>query len=276
MSKGGLFLLLGVTSPFDTPNAFITSPLFSPLVLALIRLTFAVYGLVVVITVLAWDGHSAGSDFSFFTELSYIGLLSYFWAAGVQTLVYALTPRRSYPLQNWPRVLQFLHVLLYSTITTFPILVTIVFWSLLSSSSTFATKFEAWDNISRHALNTVFALFEILFTNMTPMPWLHLPLLIIMLAGYLGVAYITQKTQGFYTYNFLDPHKQHGLLAAYLVGIAAATCVVFTIVRCVIVLRQYLVSRYSIGGQGGPSTPEAIDEWEEIEHPQSSDSSDRV
>lgn len=177
---------------------------------------------------------------SYFTDLSYIGLVAYFWASGVQTLIYAERNRRGYPLQNWPRSLQFLHILLFTTITTFrksiwwmalarthlniisAILVTIVFWSLLASSSTFATRYScesflypwrvgwsieprlilrciAWSNISQHAMNTAFALFEIFLTHAGPSPWTHIPFLVIILACYLGVAYITHKTQGFYS-----------------------------------------------------------------------------
>ena len=57
--------------------------------------------------------------FSYFTNLSLIGLTAYFWAAGVQTLAYTLRGEKTYPLQRWPRFLQFLHRLLYSSITTF-------------------------------------------------------------------------------------------------------------------------------------------------------------
>jgi hypothetical protein len=49
-------------------------------------------------------------------------------AAAVQTIAYARHSRRfhtrsgaqcEYPLQRWPRILQFLHLLLWSTVTTF-------------------------------------------------------------------------------------------------------------------------------------------------------------
>ena len=132
----------------------------------------------------------------------------------MQTLSFALAVRRGresrYPLQSWPRPLQFLHLLLLSTITTFPILVTAIFWSLLSSPATLATSYSAWTNISGHAFNTLFAGIEILFTNVAPslpkrpatgisLPWVHVPFLILLLGGYLGVAYITFATQGFYS-----------------------------------------------------------------------------
>lgn len=59
------------------------------------------------------------SFFSYFTDLSYIGLVAYFWASSVQTIVFVLSGQKAYPLQKWPRILQFLHVLLYTTITIF-------------------------------------------------------------------------------------------------------------------------------------------------------------
>ncbi len=48
-------------------------------------------------------------------------------------------------------------------------------------------------------MNTGYALFEITLTNAGPNSWWHLPLCIIVLACYLGVAYITHATQGFYS-----------------------------------------------------------------------------
>jgi hypothetical protein len=56
----------------------------------------------------------------------------------------------------------------------------------------------AWSNVSRHALNSAFALFEIFLTHGGPPPWPMLPFCFLMLVGYLGVAYITYDTQHFY------------------------------------------------------------------------------
>lgn len=134
---------LGVLSPFDPFDTLVTSPVFSPFALAIIRLVFAFYTLFTLVFIFAWDGirtHTAGtyvvvsyryfvvddlltifrcSLLSYFTDLSYIGLCAYFWAAGVQSLFYVLRKERSFPLQRWPRALQFLHLLLFSTITSF-------------------------------------------------------------------------------------------------------------------------------------------------------------
>jgi len=86
---------------------------------------------------------------------------------------------------------------------------------------------------------------------------------------YLGVAYITHATQGFYTYSFLDPQKEHGLLAAYIVGIAVGECIVFAIIWGLCWSRERIANHFGRGV--GSERPEAlgmreeIDEWEEID-----------
>jgi hypothetical protein len=75
--------------------------------------------------------------FSYFTHLS----LAYFWAAGVQTALYSRNLQRdvhTYPLQQWPRALRVAHVALQSTAVVFPVLVTAVFWALLSGPAALA------------------------------------------------------------------------------------------------------------------------------------------
>ncbi|EDR00926.1 uncharacterized protein LACBIDRAFT_192763 [Laccaria bicolor S238N-H82] len=270
---------LGAASPFDPAHKLVTSPVISsPFVLAILRLIVAFYTTFALIFSLAWEGTKLGtadSYFSYFTHLSYIGICAYFWASGIQTFSYYRRWRKAgagvgYLLQRQPGVLRCMHVVLQSTVVTFPILVTIVFWALLSSPSTFETVYSSWDVISVHALNTVFALFEILLTNSPPAPWLTLPFGLFFLAGYLGIAYITHATQGFYSYSFLDPQKQHGKVAAYIVGIAVGEIIIFCLIRGVIVLRERWAIRARLVMVGG-STDENLEdeEWEEIEGPSS-------
>ncbi|EJD04632.1 uncharacterized protein FOMMEDRAFT_122500 [Fomitiporia mediterranea MF3/22] len=272
INRFNIYDKLGAPQPFDPNASFTTSPFLSPFALAAVRLTFAFYTLFTLIFVLVWDAvrlHTAHAFFSYFTELSYIGLCSYFFASGVQTLVYALSQGRSYPLERWPKILQFLHVLLFTTISTFPILVTIVFWGALFPGNPFTDKFDAWSNVSLHALNTVFSLFEILFTHAGPTPWLHIPFVVIFLGCYLAVAYITHATQGFYTYSFLNPAKEGKTLAGWIVGIAAAGVIIFCITRSICVLRERLVRRSSVSrfsDAGDTELPnERLDEWETVE-----------
>ncbi|KAJ7484127.1 hypothetical protein FB451DRAFT_1231598 [Mycena latifolia] len=266
----------GVASPtFDPGHAFVSSPLLSPSALAAARLLLALYALCTLCTALALDtaAGSGASFFSYFTQLSYIGLAAYLVAAGVQTAGYARWGRTGYWLRGWGRGLQAAHVLLQSTVVVFPFIVTVVFWALLSSPDTFSTTFSAWSNTSLHALNSAFALLELLLTNAPPAPLLALPVQILLLVGYLGVAYITKASQGFYPYPFLNPATQHARLAAYIIGIAVGDVVVFFLTRSVVLLRiRIFASRNKegreeglTGGDGGGR--EGLEDWEEVERP---------
>lgn len=103
--------------------------------------------------------------------------------------------------------------------------------------------------VSGHLLNSVFALFEVVFARTERMPWIHLPFLVFFLAGYLAVAYITYATQGFYTYNFLDPTTGKGKVVAYCFGIVAAICVVFVVVW-LLVWARLVVTEKLLGAKG--------------------------
>ncbi len=181
----------------------------------------------------------AGDEFSYFTVLTYWGLAFYLAVAAVHTATYAATGRPL--LDRFPRPLQALHALFYTTITVFPFIVTIVYWGRLYSGHWFAREFDAWSNISQHALNSAFALFEVVVPR-TPRPlWIHLLWLIVILALYLGLAYITRASKGFYVYNFLDPATSgSGAVAAYVFGIAAACIIIYLLAHGLIALRKWI------------------------------------
>ncbi|KAI9056863.1 hypothetical protein FKP32DRAFT_1584820 [Trametes sanguinea] len=270
----GIYARLGVGAPFDPDHKLVTSPFFSPLVLAVVRLGLGSYALFVLLFHLIWDAvrtDDADSFFSYFTHLSYTGLVAYYFAAGVQTLCYVLNREKRYPLQRWPRPLQFLHLLLHSTITTYPFVVTVIFWALLSGPTTFDTTFDSWINISQHAMNSLYALIEILLTNVGPSPWWHLPLCIIMLACYLGVAYITRATQGFYSTSHAHslfrplPSRPHYCSVNSICSVLA-----FLLARGLTLARLRLAQRRAARQRRRDSMdkqPEAIDEWEEVQRP---------
>jgi len=263
--------LLGVTEPFDSNHRLVSSPWYSPRVLAFQRLLLLAYSGATLITSLVYESvviRQGNIWFSFFTHLTFTGLTAYLLVSTYHDFNYKPSASSSYayPLQRWPRVLQAMHILLISTVTTFPILVSIAYWALLASSATFATPYTTWSAVSLHIFNTVFALLEITTTNIPPLPWAALPMCLILLLAYLGVAYITHATQGIYAYAFLDPQTQHGKLAAYIIGIAVGEVIIFTLVRYAIVLRDK-ISKFSVyhdeGTQQG--TSEALEEWEEVQ-----------
>jgi hypothetical protein len=215
--------------------------------------------------------------------LCYWGQAFYFLLSALHTFSYAL--HGGTPLLNrFPRPLQALHSLLYSTVTTYPFLVTIVFWSILFSSP-FATTFDLWSNISQHGLNSAFALFELLFTRINPAPWIHLLWLVILLAAYCGLAYVTYATKHFYVYSFLDPRPKDevngsniggvgkGAVVGYVFGIAVAIIVIFCVVKGVAWGRKW-VSEKKLGREGrfykgrrmgqGEVELERVRVWEDI------------
>ncbi|CAA7263575.1 unnamed protein product [Cyclocybe aegerita] len=277
MPRMNLYSRLGVPTTFDAAHKHVTSPFIrSPIIFAAVRLLIAFYMLTTLLVTLIWQSvkeDRGSSYFSYFTYLTFIGLCAHYFAAGTQTFFHALAWRKlgagaGYPLQRWPRALQAMHVVLQATVVTFPIVVTVVFWALLSNASTFETSFSAWSNISVHALNTVFSLVEILLTNSPPAPWLTLPFCLLFLGGYLGVAYITHETQGFYTYSFLDPKRQGAKLAAYIIGIAVGEIIVFCAIRGLIVLRERWAVRtrrvLDVGDAEGSTGGRESEEWEEV------------
>lgn len=110
--------------------------------------------------------------------------------------------------------------------------------------------FETWSNTSQHAMNAAYALFEIVLPRTEPLPFLHLVPIVLLLALYLGLAYLTHATEGFYVYDFLDLDKNSdGIVAAYIVGILVAAIIVFLIVRYAIVLRIW-VTETKLGKRG--------------------------
>ncbi|KAF8464077.1 hypothetical protein BDZ91DRAFT_660661 [Kalaharituber pfeilii] len=225
----GFYELAKVESPFDPSNRFESSYILGSYVLAGYRLLISLYCFVTLIFRLAYESDEAGQSFSYFTNLSYWGLAFYFLFSGYHTFQYARYAQA--PLQKWPRLLQFLHSLYYSTIVLFPFVVTAVYWALLAPDEWFPVVYQAWSNVSVHAMNALFAFLEIVLSRAGPMPWIHIPFLIVFLGGYLGVAYITYATQGFYTYSFLDPKKDGpGIVAAYICGIVVGICVLFAVV----------------------------------------------
>ena len=146
MSASRFYKLFHVDQPFDVSNRFQTSYILPPVVLAAIRLVIFLYILTTLIYKLAADGDEGRDHLCYFTNLTYWGLAFYFLVAALHGFHYHRTG--SAPLQRWPRILQLLHGVLYTTIINYPVLVTIVYWVLLApTDSPLATTFSAWSNV---------------------------------------------------------------------------------------------------------------------------------
>lgn len=198
--------------------------------------------------------------------LTYWGLAFYNLTAALHTLTYARSGGAATLLDRLPRPLQALHAFYHTTVTTYPFIVTAVYWGVLYGGGWFGHDvFAAWSNTSQHALNSGFALFEILLTRAPPAPWVHAPWLVVVLALYLSLAYLTHYTKGFYTYSFLDIQAQgSAITAAWIVAIAVAGVVVYCVVRGLVVVRLWLTEsvagldgKFAGGGGGQRSRPSA-------------------
>ncbi|OAQ76500.1 alpha beta hydrolase fold-1 protein [Purpureocillium lilacinum] len=254
------------SGPWDPSHRFETSWLLSPWLLFAVRALFSVYAFVTLFFIIGWEcTHDAAGgcrvarqSFSYFTVLTYWGLAFYLLAAAVHTGTYALTGRPL--LDRLPQPLRALHSLFYTTVVTLPFLVTIVFWAVIYKGAWFPTVFEGWHNVSQHAMNSLFALFELVVPRTAPPNPVHLLWLILILLGYLAVAYVTLADQGFYTYSFLDHDAVggRGYVAAYAFGIAVAIVIIFGVAYGLIWLRRW-VTETKLGVEGKLAEQEVCD-----------------
>ena len=169
--------------PLQLSSSILFSPVYSPTSLICQPQFLSLSGIFLIIGGLFFCVATTGdidSYFSYFTDITFISLTFYLLFAALHTLVYAFTGR--FPLNRWYRPFQLAYTILFTTIITFPIVVTVVYWSLLASKSTFATTYSTWSNISKHAMNSGFAVFEILFSAVVKQPWSH----IIWIIAFLG------------------------------------------------------------------------------------------
>ncbi|KAF2400370.1 hypothetical protein EJ06DRAFT_543173 [Trichodelitschia bisporula] len=236
-------------APID-PVRYSTSWALSPLAYASLRALISFYIFTSLIVILSIDGERSPSlarqHFSYFTNLTFWGLGFYHAFAALHTATYWLNGRPL--LARWAGWLQQLHALFYTTVVTYPFIVTIVFWGLLFNGS-FKDRFAAWSNVTEHALNSVFALLELILARAPSPPWLHALWLVIMLSLYLAVAFITFADQHFYVYGFLDDRKHsRGVVAGYIIGILVLAIVVFIVVKFVILGREKAVKKMGKGG----------------------------
>lgn len=249
-------------SGFDPFHNFVRSHFVSPLVLASIRALLCLYSFTTIITCYTWLANSTatiqlkdvnidaytiqqsqaaiGQSFSFFTYLTFWSLGFYFLVSSIHTFMFALYQRTW--LHSWPKSLQLAHSMYYSTITSFPFLVTIVFWGTMNSGWP-TGRFEQWMNISVHAINSIFALTEIVLPATDPLPWSHLSIVLAILSGYLGLAYLTKETQNFYVYEWMNPAHGTTSVLLHILAYAGGMTVLFVMARYAIVLRNLLVER---------------------------------
>ncbi|KZM26705.1 uncharacterized protein EKO05_0008813 [Ascochyta rabiei] len=249
---------------FDISTTFVTSHFVSPLVLALIRAVLCVYTFTTIIVSYSWlasntatiglkdvnigsyeiqqSEHAIGQSFSFFTFLTFWSLGFYFLVSSLHTFMFAFRNRTW--LHDWPKILRLMHSVYYSCVTSMPFLVTIVFWGTMNSGWP-AGRFEQWMNLSVHGLNSVFAIVEIVLSATKAPPFSYLSIVLLLLSAYLGLAYLTRYTQGFYVYEWMNPAHGNVSIILHVLGYAAGMITIFFLVSSTIRLRNMLARQLS-------------------------------
>ncbi|KAF2791296.1 hypothetical protein K505DRAFT_194531, partial [Melanomma pulvis-pyrius CBS 109.77] len=248
---------------FDPDETFVRSNIVSSTVLGCIRASIALYCFTTLVVCYSWLAHNTsttnlrdfsiptytlqtgaagiGQSFSFFTYLTFWSLGFYFLFASIHTFVHVTKARTWWlHIQQWPKPLQLLHTFYYTGVICFPFLVSIVFWGTMYSGPWPSGRFEQWINISVHGLNSLFALVEIVFPSTEPPLWPHLSILLLVLSLYLGLAYLTRYTGGFYVYEWMNPAHGRANIVLHILGYTIGIVAIFLLVSCLVWLRRCL------------------------------------
>lgn len=121
-------------------------------------------------------------------------------------------------------------------------------------------------NISVHGLNSVFAIVEIILPATEAPPLSHLSVVLLVLSAYLGLAYLTRYTQGFYVYEWMNPAHGNVGIILHVLGYGAGIIAIFFLVSGAIRLRNMLVKRLNGGKESsirekGLKLDDASDTW---------------
>ncbi|CDW93677.1 hypothetical protein, partial [Sporisorium scitamineum] len=150
--------------------------------------------------------HKAGID-AFGTQLhdAIEGELSY--NRGCEFEVGSRYPR-SWLSRSFSRPLQVCHTLLVSTVSSFPLVVLVIFWSVLRGPSPLDDPYSAFSNIGKHTLNYVLTMLDLIVLSRTPLrPWWHLVPIIAFLGLYIGIVDITYHRYHVYVYGFFNVQR---------------------------------------------------------------------
>ncbi|KAF2146652.1 uncharacterized protein K452DRAFT_294205 [Aplosporella prunicola CBS 121167] len=271
------------TDPTDadpTTDRATTSWLLRPLALAIARSTIALYILLSLCVAIGLAPPPRARQLAYFTTLAWAGLGAYFAGAGAAGAAYALHgPGRSGGRGRGGGVLMGALGALRTCATVLPFLVVGMYWGVLRNSvpnnGMGASALAAFTTTTTHVLPAPLALAELLLSRTPAPPWAHLPLLLGVLALYVGLAYAVHAAEGGpeggagYVYAFLDPRGEGGggRVVAYCAGVGAGVVVLFLVVRGVVALRVWVTEvRWGRGGEffrGGGQREEGREEWGE-------------
>ncbi|KAF9126855.1 hypothetical protein BGW39_006306 [Mortierella sp. 14UC] len=218
------------------PDRIVTSNLVRPLTLAILRGLVCLYTVIVIVA--SWAiAESASEYLKFFTNLTYFGLVVYLVCSTIWSINYLRQPptTRAHWLKTGSPWWGYLHWLLYSTVVTYHFIVPLVYWTMLNERTTM-NAVGHWKNYSVHAIDGVFALFELCFNRHFLQPR-HSFVVAGMMLLYMLLTFVVKKTKGTWVYPFLD-WNQGPICVAYYLGIAVGLFVIFFILLALHRLRN--------------------------------------
>lgn len=165
---------------------------------------------------------------------------------------------RSLLSRSFPRPLQFAHSLLISTVASYPLVVTVIFWTLLAGPDPLGTPYTAFVNISKHTINVALTQLDLTILSRTPMmPWWHLVPVISFLGMYIGIVAITYHRYHVLVYGFFNT-QQFGvpLVVVFCILLVVFTIASFLISQLFFFTREFIAAK--IQGSGGWGSAKAM------------------
>ncbi|TKY88164.1 hypothetical protein EX895_002874 [Sporisorium graminicola] len=165
---------------------------------------------------------------------------------------------RSWLSRSFSRPLQVCHTLLVSTVSSFPLVVLVIFWSVLRGPAPLGDPYSAFSNIGKHTLNYVLTMLDLVVLSRTPLrPWWHLVPIVAFLGLYIGIVDITYHRYHVYVYSFFNV-QQFGVtlvvVVCLLLAVFAVVC--FLLTQALMLLREYVAAK--LQGSGGWGSARAV------------------
>lgn len=190
------FLSKRILKDIQYPECFVSSNFLSKRNLLVLRSICLLYQFIILITSFALYVSSDGKYWFFFTNLTYIGITTYLAVAVFNSYIHL------YHRHENTLTLLSTQEALYSTISVYHIIVTIVFWMWLPPD--FGGTVRVWTSVSQHGIQTAIMIMELIFSRML-LNWWGLLINITLLFLYLGWSWIYHAYSGNFMYPFLDP-----------------------------------------------------------------------
>ncbi|GAK67093.1 uncharacterized protein PAN0_016d5319 [Moesziomyces antarcticus] len=160
---------------------------------------------------------------------------------------------RSWLSKSFSRPLQVCHTLLVSTVSSYPLVVMVIFWTVLKGPAPLGDSYSAFANIGKHTLNWALTMLDLVVLSRTPLrPWWHLVPILAFLGLYLGIVDITFKRYGVWVYGFFNV-QQFGvpLVVFFCLLLAVFAVVSLLITQLLMLLREVVAAKVQKSGGWG-------------------------